>query len=203
MRFLIVFLILFCVWILLAPRLASFLIVEKPLGRADAIFVMGGAATYVERNRRAAELYKQGIAPLVFLTDDGMRGGWSEKEQRNPYYVELARSELIADGVPENAVETLPGKVGGTDDEAELFVKTARAKNLKSVLLVTSAYHTRRALRTFEKLAADGNLEIEIGVEFASVGQQTPPPFLWWLSPPGWKSVAGEYVKSFYYWVYY
>lgn len=196
-------LILFSAWILLAPCPASFLIVEKPLEKADAIFVLGGAATYVERNQRAAALYKQGIAPKIFLTDDGLRGGWNEKEQRNPYYVERARWELIAQGVPENVIETLPGTVDGTKDEAELFVKTAREKKLKSVLLVTSAYHTRRALRTFEKISADNGLKTEIGILSAPFGQQTPPPFYWWLSSSGWNMVAGEYVKSFYYWVYY
>lgn len=192
----------FVVWILLAPFAARWLIVEKPLARADAIFVLGGAATYLERTERAAELYKQGVAPKIFLTDDGMRGGWSEREQRNPYFVERARRELINRGVLENAIETLPEKVFGTDDEAELFARTARAQNLKSVLLVTSAYHTGRARRTFEKIAADDRLKIEIGVAAASF-EQTPEPFVWWLSPSGWKAVAGEYVKSFYYWLYY
>jgi len=202
-KFIVIILILFVIWILLAPVLASFLIVEKPLERADAIFVLAGSAAYIERNQKAAALYKQGIAPKIFLTDDGSRGGWNNKEQRNPYYVERARWELIAQGVPENVIETLPGTVAGTDEEAELFVKTAREKKIKSVLLVTSAYHTRRALRTFEKVSADGDLKTEIGIRFAPVGRQTPSPFYWWLSPSGWNMVAGEYVKSFYYWVYY
>ncbi len=201
-KFSIIVLILFFVWILLSPLLASFLIVEKPLEKADAIFVLGGSTTYIERNRKAAELYKQGVAPKILLTDDGLQGSWNSIEQRNPYYVELGRRELISQGVPENVIETLPAIVNGTKDEAELFVKTARENDLKSVLLVTSAYHTRRALRTFEKVSADSGLKMEIGIESAPLGQQTPPSY-WWLSPSGWNTVAGEYVKSFYYSVYY
>ena len=202
-KFAAIVLILSFIWILAAPGLASFLIVEKPLENADAIFVMGGSATYIERNQKAAALYQQGLAPKILLTNDGTRGGWNKKAQKNPYFVELARAELVSQDVPENVIETLPGTVAGTDDEAELLVKTAREQNLKSVLLVTSAYHTRRALRTFEKVLADNDLKIEIGIVSAPFGQQTPSPNCWWLSPFGWNLVAGEYVKSFYYWVYY
>lgn len=196
-----VVLILFFVWMLLAPQLAARLIIEKPLSRADAILVLGGAATYLERNQKAAALYKENVAPKIFLTNDGMRGGWNNRDGKNPYFVELARRELVAQGVPDEAIETLPGTVGGTDDEANLFARAAREQNIKSVLLVTSAYHTRRALRTFEKAAAADDLQI--GIVSAPVGEQTPSPNFWWLSPFGWNLVAGEYVKSFYYWLYY
>ncbi|MBA2620621.1 MAG: YdcF family protein [Acidobacteria bacterium] len=203
LRITICFLIALGAWLPLSWMSAEILIVEKPLEKADAIFVLGGSTTYVERNQKAAALYKQGIAPKILLTDDGLQGGWDSNEQRNPYYVELGRRELISQGVPENFIETLPAIVDGTKDEAELFVRTAREKNITSVLLVTSAYHTRRALRTFEKVSADSNLKTQIGIRSAPFGQQTPPPFYWWLSPSGWNMVAGEYVKIFYYLVYY
>ena len=106
------------VWVVCAPLLATCLIVEKPLEKADAILVLGGSATYIERTQKAAELYKQGIAPRVFLTDDGERAGWSKTEQRNPPYFELARRSLTSQGVPEEAIEILPGEVTGTDWEA-------------------------------------------------------------------------------------
>ncbi|MCY7348171.1 MAG: YdcF family protein [Pyrinomonadaceae bacterium] len=202
-RFAVIILFLFFIWILAAPRLASCLIVEKPLENADAIFVLSGSATYIERTQKAAALYKQRLAPKIFLTNDGTRGGWNQNQQKNPYFVELARMELVAQKVPENAIEVLSETVAGTDDEAELFVKTAREQNLKSILLVTSAYHTRRTLWTFEKVLAESGLKTEIGIASAPFGQQTPSPNFWWLSPFGWNLVAGEYVKSFYYWVYY
>ena len=45
--------------------------------------------------------------------------------------------------------------------------------------------------------------EIEIGIVSPETGIQTPPPQIWWLTPKGWQFVAGEYVKSLAYWVYY
>jgi uncharacterized SAM-binding protein YcdF (DUF218 family) len=189
------------VWVVCAPLLATRLIVEKPLDQADAILVLGGSATYIERTQKAAELYKMGIAPRVFLTDDGERAGWSKTEQTNLPYFELAKRVLTSHGVPEDAIKILPGEVTGTDWEARVLGKEIETGGLKSVLLVTSAYHSRRALWTFDRFLAGKN--VAIGIEHAPTGQQTPAPHFWWLSPRGWQMVAGEYVKSLVYWLYY
>lgn len=165
------------------------------------ILVLGGSATFKERTEKAAELYQKGISAKILLTDDGGRAGWSRLEQRNPKFVELARQSLIEHGVPPESIEILPTTVEGTIDEARVFVEKARAENLQSVLLVTSAYHTRRALWTFTKISAETNAAI--GIESPPTGIQTPTPFFWWLQTSGWKLVAGEYVKSAYYWVFY
>lgn len=188
-------------WLVAAPYLAERLISEKPLEHADVIFVLGGSSVYLERTRRAATEYKRGVAPKILLTDDGERTGWSRLEKRNIPYVELAQRNLIAEGVPAKAVEIVKPDGSGTIYEAQMLREKARAENWKSVLIVTSAYHTRRALWTFERVLADEN--VRIGIVAPPPGEQTPPPAFWWLMPQGWNFVAGEYVKSFYYWAYY
>lgn len=198
-----VFLALFIGWFFLAPFLAERLIVEKPLERADAILILGGSATFKERTQKAAELYQKGISGRILLTDDGGQAGWSRAEQRNPKFVELAQKSLIEQGVSPTAIEILEPTVAGTIDEARAFAEKAKTENLKSVVLVTSAYHTRRALWTFTRVSAAENSAAEIGIESARAGIQTPLPSRWWLSGAGWNLVAGEYVKSAYYWLCY
>ena len=198
---LVVSLLLLTAWVFVAPLLAKRLIVEKPLEHADVILILAGSSVFQERTDRAAALYKQNIAPVIVLTDDGTRGGWSRSEQRNPPFVELAKKNLIADGVPAEAVEIIKPDGSGTIYEARIFRETARRNNWRTVLLITSAYHTRRALRTFERELADE--DISVGIAFAPAGRQTPTPDYWWLTPRGWNAVAGEYVKSLYYWLYY
>lgn len=200
-KFLIVFVIFIAAWIFIAPFLAERLIVEKTVEKADVIVVLGGSSVFIERTQQAAQLFKKGIAPKIILTNDGTNAGWSKSEQRNPPFVELAKQSLIGQGVPVEAIEILPEQVNGTDDEAELLHQKALENNWKSILIVTSAYHTRRALWTFEKVFAEATTEI--GISSAPTGQQTPPPFYWWITPRGWQMVAGEYVKSLYYWIYY
>jgi uncharacterized SAM-binding protein YcdF (DUF218 family) len=195
--------IFFVVWIVVAPLLANRLIVEKRLEKADAILVLGGSSVYVERTQEAALLYKKGIAPKIFLTDDGERAGWSQEKQTNPPFVELAKESLISQGVPSENIEILSPQVTGTIYEAEILLKKVKDENLDSLLIVTSAYHTKRSLWIFEKVFSDNNLPIKIGIIPAQTGQQTPPPNFWWLTPRGWQLVAGEYVKTLYYWLYY
>ena len=184
-----------------APFMARNLIVERPLAHADAILVLSGSSVYNERATRAAELYKQGVAPQIFLTDDGVRSGWSEAEMTNLSYLELARRAIIADGVPAEAVTVLPGRAEGTESEARLLAEQVERQPLTSVLIVTSAYHSRRALWTFDKAFA--GKDVRIGIEHAPLGELNPKPSTWWLSRLGWQLVAGEYVKGVGYWLVY
>lgn len=188
-------------WILIAPFFAERLIVERNLERADAILVLAGSSVYLERTSKAAESFKQGIAPKIVLTDDGEKTGWSRLEKRNVPYVELAQRNLIALGVPAENIEIIKPNGSGTIYEAQIFREKSQTENWKDILLVTSAYHTRRTLWTFERVFENEN--INFGIVSPPTGEQMPSPFYWWLVPHGWNFVAGEYVKSFYYWVYY
>lgn len=201
LKFGITFVVIGVGWVLLAPSLANYLIVEKPLEHADAIIVLSGSSVYKERTRKAAQLYKQGVASQIIITDDGEHAGWLSNEQTNPAFVELEQRELIANGVMPDAITVLPGLVSGTDQEAKAFENEITARPVNSVLIVTSAYHTRRAIRIFEKILAGKN--VEIGIVHAPPGEQTPNPNYWWIKPRGWQMVAGEYVKSAVYWAYY
>jgi len=193
--------LIFLIWCLIAPLLAKFLIVEKPLARAEAMIVLSGSAAYKERTQKAAQLFQQGAAPKIFITDDGQSAGWSAAEQRNPSFAELEQRELIAKGVDPAAIILLPGYVAGTDDEARAMAPEIQSQLIGSLLIVTSAYHTRRTLWTFEKVFAGQN--VELGIVSPPPGQQTPDPYFWWIYPSGWSSVAGEYVKSVIYYFYY
>lgn len=197
LRFLAIFLSLFLAWLLFAWFLADNLIVEKPLEKADAILILSGSRVYLERTREAALMYKQGVASRILLTDDGDHSGWSRIEQRNPKFVEAARNNLIAEGVPAENIEVLPAQVSGTIDEAVALRDKISQTGWKSILLVTSAYHTRRSLWTFERVLAGS--AVQIGIVSPPTGEQTPPPFIWWLTGKGWSFVAVEYVKIVYY----
>jgi uncharacterized SAM-binding protein YcdF (DUF218 family) len=191
------------VWFVLAWSAAEILIVEKPLEQADAILVLSGSSTFVERCDKAAELFRIGKAPKIFITNDGNRGGWSRRDGRNLFYWESAQRQLTKQAVAAEAIEVLPETVEGTKDEAVLLVKTAKERNLNSILLVTSGYHSRRTLWIFEKTAAENDIQIKFGIESPPVGRQTSRAAIWWLSPRGWRDVAGEYLKFAYYWLFY
>ncbi len=188
-------------WVVLAWVAARALIVKAEIGSADALVVLSGSSSYLERTHKAAELFKQGHAPLVLLTNDHTRGGWSSALQTNPYFVDRALAELTKQGVPPERIRIVPGVAASTHSEAVIVKDYAAAQGLRSVLIITSAYHSRRALRTFRTTFEGTN--VAIGLDPAAIGPQTPAAATWWLRPSGWRDVAGEYVKLIYYWLKY
>ncbi|HEX8148894.1 MAG TPA: YdcF family protein [Pyrinomonadaceae bacterium] len=187
-------------WPFVAWGAARGLVTRAGAGRTDALVVLGGSAAYAERAAAAARLYGEGRAPLVLLTDDGVLGGWSEDEQRNPRFVELAAAELRRGGVPAESIAVLDARPTNTHEEADAVRAYAAGRGLRSLLVVTSSYHSRRALRTWRRVF--GGSGVEVGLEPAE-GARTPGAWSWWLSSAGWREVAGEYVKMVYYAVRY
>jgi len=189
--------LLLLVWEMVAWVSARMLVVNADLPQADVLVVLGGSANYIERAEAAAEIFKAGRVKQIILTNDGQRSGWSNAEERNPLFVERALGELQRRGVANGNIEALPNVVTSTRDEAGLLRTTAATRGWKSMLVLTSPYHSRRALWTFRhEFEGSGFV---VGLTTVRNGSQTPSPWFWWLTPSGWRMVAGEYVKLIYY----
>ena len=196
-RVLIFLVVLIGSWTLLAWLAARHLVVSAPLPKADAIVVLAGSSCLLERTSEAGQLYNSNVASRVVLTNDNLQGTWSSAEQRNPFFYERARDNLVLNGVPQQRIEVIPHPVTGTYDEAQTVRDYAVAQGFKSILVVTSGYHSRRALWTLQRVFRDSN--VEVGMQAVDTGIQTPSPLTWWLHARGWQMVAGEYVKTVYY----
>ena len=200
-RFLLIALLLFVASPVVAWFAAHLLIVKAEMPSADAIVVLSGSSTYIERANWAAKLYREGRAPLIVLTNDGLIGGWDNREDRNPYYYEMTAKRLQQQGVPPDRIQLAPGFALGTYEESVVLRDFATTRNLKRLLIVTSGYHSRRALWSMRR-ACEGS-GIQVGIDSAPPGWQTPSPWLWWSRRWGWKVVGGEYLKMVYYWTRY
>jgi uncharacterized SAM-binding protein YcdF (DUF218 family) len=147
------FLFIVCTWALIrlsVLAMVNFLVVDKPLAHADALVVMAGS--YSERLPASAKLYMEGKAPKILLTNDGIFSSWSEEKQRNLYQVEWAEDDLVHLQVPANAILKLTYTDSGSIHDA-LNARTAiLAEGMKKIMIVTSDYHARRTLWTFEKV---------------------------------------------------
>ena len=194
-------LLILAAWWLIAWVAAEMLIVRSEMNRADALVVLAGSSTYVERSARAAKLFHEGRAPVIVLTNDNVPGGWSVAEQRNPFHVELAAAELKRLGVPAERIEVVPGIVSSTYEEALRIRDYAGSHNLQSILIVTSAYQSRRALWTLRRVFHGTG--VSIGLDAVAPGQQAPSSATWWWHALGWQMVPGEYAKMIYYWINY
>ena len=186
---------------MLSTLVARSLIVRSEPLQAEVIVVLSGSSVYEERLRHAARLFREGRARAIVLTDDGQRGRWSRQRQRNLRPVEHGRDMLLASGVRMEDLVVLPKPIHSTHDEAVAVQMYARARQIRSVLVVTSPYHARRSFWVFNRvLAADA---VSVGIDPVPTGDQSPAPWKWWLSWRGWQSVGAEYPKLAYYLVAY
>lgn len=176
---------------------AHWLIVRAELPHADALVVLAGSSAYTERALHAERLFREGRAPVIILTNDGERSHWSDSQHRNPFFVERAAEELRLAGVPPEKIKVLPQVVSSTHEEAVLLREYTAAHQIHSVMFVTSAYHSRRALWTMRRVLRGSG--VEVGISAAALGRGTPSPVTWWSYPLGWRIVAGEYLKLAYY----
>jgi uncharacterized SAM-binding protein YcdF (DUF218 family) len=116
----------------------KFLCVDSGPVSADVIVVLGGGLH--ERPGRAAALYRLRAAPRVIVSGAG--DNW------------INRTLLIKDGVPAQAIE-MEGASTTTRENAAYTIKLLRRENVHRAILVTTWYHSRRALKTFEHYAPD------------------------------------------------
>ncbi len=140
-RVLKVLLVLFVV-LLLAGLTAFFfpqqvLTVDSGPVQADILVVLGGNP---DRAVRAVELFKEGEAPEILVSGKG----------------DCASNEklLEQDGVA-NAAIILECKSHTTRENAEFSIPLLRQMGARRVIIVTSWYHSRRALACFRHYAPD------------------------------------------------
>jgi uncharacterized SAM-binding protein YcdF (DUF218 family) len=143
------FLALFCVALYLARHplmrfAAEGLVVEDKLEKSDAIILLSDDNFYADRATRAAELYRQNLAATVVASGIRLRphAGISE----------LMTHDLIERGVPKERIVPFPQDADDTREEAEALKTLVAQKGWKSVIIVTSNYHTRRARYIFRKV---------------------------------------------------
>jgi uncharacterized SAM-binding protein YcdF (DUF218 family) len=132
----------------LSSWMAQGLVRRDPLRDTDAIVVLASSiqkdgelsALSMSRLLHGLELLRAGRAPRLVLT---------EITPPARSYAEPARALMKAFGIEAELV--IVGPVANTRDEARLVASLAAERGFRTILLVTSPTHTRRAAATFEK----------------------------------------------------
>lgn len=145
---------------LTAPRLGAWLVVEDPLQKADAIFVLGG--TLFERPLEAVDLYHEGWAPRLLLMRQIADDGEAELRRRGVVYqreIDVQVDVLMRLGVPRAAIEIL-AEQDSTKDEADALRAVVVANRWPRVIVVTSKQHTRRARLVMNRRVAGTGAQV-------------------------------------------
>ncbi len=173
-------------------------IAESQASTADVIVVLSsderhlvpGKAQVLEwrdpdRFFAGIKLFQERKAPKLFFT-----GGTSPYKNTTQTQGDLFRKEAISLGIPSNAIFTT-GPVLNTVEEAIALRQSLEGKDLPSeILLVTSAFHMKRALRQFER---QGFIVHPFPVDFKAGNVSKR----WlWKNPYNWIPNAGSLYKS-------
>jgi len=170
------------------PFAGSLLIAaDQPVG-ADAIVVLAGNSP--GRLPRAQELRAAGFSNLLIVSNERVHTHGLETT-----WLALYRAGISAPDLPANAVVVLDDPPPeSTIDEARRTADVLASRGLRSALLVTDAFHSRRASLLFRAVFAQRGLTI----------RSTPVPDLldlahWWAHPLAARRVAEEWTKLVWY----
>ena len=173
--------------------IAGYLVIDDKLQPADVIFLLNG--DFNTRPFKAAELYKQGLAPVIVIAraentpvvDLGLL----------PNETDISVGVMEKLGVPAGKIIVLPIPQGVTStfDEAETLKQYIEGHQVQRIILVTSAFHTRRARWIFNKTLSGLPVKLEMAaVPYADFNQTN-----WWKNETGLITLGNEYVKLVYY----
>lgn len=168
------------------PLLGRLLIDAEPPVKSDLIVVLAGDWTG-GRIVHAAGLARQGFATHVLVSGPRHHYGLFEHE--------LAISFAVKQGFPPDMFIPFP-LVGAhnTEDEARRILPEARRRGVRSLLVVTSDYHTRRARRIYRSLVGrsdTGGLELHVSAAPDTVFRAGS----WWRHREARKIFLLEFTK--------
>jgi len=187
---------LFLVYPYLFKKIGYFLVIEQEPQKADLIVVLNGRDT--ERSLAAVDLYKQGYSNHIVMARGSKQPESDELSKRaanNLNRKVFFQRTIEAMGVPEKSFEFIGEGVASTYDEALTTRDFLKKNGYKSILLVTSKWHSKRAYLTFT--AALKNDGIKIFIQPSKYDAFNPDA--WWKKRNDAELVFEEYVKLIFY----
>lgn len=149
--------------------------------KVDAIVAVSGGDT-MARTDEAIKLYKAGWAPLLVFSG-------AAADKKGPSNAKVMRERALHQNVPSKDILT-DETSATTAENAQNTASIVKNRSIKRLLLVTSAYHQRRAGIEFNKQLG-GAAEV-VNHPVANDNQWSS---WWWMTPYGWVLGVGEIIK--------
>ncbi len=178
------------IWIVAAPVLAvllglfavsagEFLVVDAPRP-SDVIVVLAGETD--RRPARALELLQQGYGKRVLIDVPAASNIYT--------FTQLELAQKYAQSLPEAAAVSVCPIVGlSTKAETQDVEKCLTRMNASTVLIVTSEFHTRRALSIFRRELRGRTFSVAAAYDDAQFGTH------WWTHRQWAKTVVDEWLR--------
>ncbi|MDP6332499.1 MAG: YdcF family protein [SAR324 cluster bacterium] len=168
---------------------AEFFTVNNASSGADAIVILsGGKATRIPH---ALKLFADNYAPRIVMTDEKkMNVRFAHLFSTNEKIAKAMINELKLN-VPIITVPSLKGGATSTFDEAYDLRVFSEKKGFKHLILVTDAFHTRRAYHAFQKIFSGSEIRLEISAARNDIFNESN----WWTSDKGISAYVLESIK--------
>ena len=168
---------------------AKFFTVNNAKPGADALVVLSGGK--FTRIPHALKLFEEGYAPEILLTD--------EKKRSIRFAHLLPSNEMIAQAMieelglpaPFSIIQSQKGGATSTFDEAYDLLKLSEKKNYRHLILVTDAFHSRRAYHAFQTVFEETGINIEMSAASNKIFNENN----WWTSDQGISAYVLESIK--------
>lgn len=198
-----IFFLIFIIYTLLSAfhaslltRLGAFLIVKHSPQESDLIVCLAGGN--VDRGLATAQAFQKGLAPYIFMAREELPDGYDLLRERGldyPENVDLMMMLLEQQGISRSVFLTSDRTVESTMDEAEYIKDLVIEKGYKSLILITSPTHSRRAWLTFEKVFEESDVRVlSLPSSYSKFN-----PRDWWKQRKYVREVIIEYQKLIYY----
>ena len=167
--------------------LARFWIVNEPAAKPGVIVVLSGKVD--SRPFAAARLYREGKAPTVVVTAAELtptaKLGLAKPE------ITVTCEALLSQGVPAEAIQIVGTNLTSLAAETRAVVRWARAEGVRSLLVPTDPFHTRRVRRAFTRALRGAAL----GVGVVPIEMRDYRPTDWWRHEEGWIDFQNEIIR--------
>jgi uncharacterized SAM-binding protein YcdF (DUF218 family) len=159
----------------------QFWVVDEPVSPSDALVVLGDDNYAGDRSFHAAELYREGVAPVVVASGRLLR--------RNAGMAEIMQHDLESFGIPSASIVPLASRAENTREEAGEVARLIRTRGWKRVIIVTSNFHTRRTRFIYGRV-----LPSNVTFRVSSARDSEFDPAHWWQTRQGQKLFFCEIV---------
>jgi len=177
-------------------RMGRYLIVEHDPRKSDLIVCLAGGN--IERGLAAAEAYEKGFAPHIYISKEESPDGYELLKGRGVNYpesIDLLIILLKELRVPRSAILMSDGVVKSTWEEAMAIRELVEREGFRSLMVITSPTHSRRAWLTFRNVFKD------LGVRILMIPSKYSgfKPEDWWKKRRYVRHVIIEYEKLIFY----
>ncbi len=166
------------------PFFGTFLVVADPLTPAEAVLPLAG---HLERVVYAADLYRGGYARQVLVTNLPL-----ETAAARAAHLGQVRATLGAGGVPDERLTVIPGFALTTFGEARRVRAALEHRGVRSLLVVTSPWHTRRARLGLQDVFRGSGIRVSVQPAGGVPGGVMAG---WWRVRDTRRAVVSEYAK--------